>query len=82
MVKRSYAAFFAFLPIVLVRLFRGLVPRSPLEPEASHIMLPGPLNRLLAATLGFEGWMMRRINLPWGTSITMLAQKLPPSAKA
>lgn len=76
--KRSYAVFFAFFPIVSYRLFRGLVPKSPLEPKVSYIMLPGSLNRLLAALLGFEGWVMRGMNLPFGTSIVAVAQKVPP----
>jgi len=78
LLKRSYAVFFAFFPIVFYRLFRGLVPKSPLEPKVSYMMLPGSLNKLLAAMLGFEGWMMGGLNLPWGTSIVTLAQKVPP----
>jgi SAM-dependent methyltransferase len=76
-IKRSYAVFFAFFPILLVRIFRGLIPKNPLEPKASHIMLPRFLNSLCTAALGLEGWMMRRVDLPFGTSIITLAQKLP-----
>ncbi|HXJ93310.1 MAG TPA: class I SAM-dependent methyltransferase [Terriglobia bacterium] len=79
-VKRSYAVFFPFFPIVLYRLFRGLVPKNPLEPAASHVMLPGPLNSLFVAALRLEGRLMGGISLPWGTSIIAVAQKLPPAA--
>ena len=74
--KRSYAVFFAFLPIVLYRLFRGLFPKSPLAPKASHVMLPGPLNRFFAELLSLEGRLMRIMNFPLGTSIVMVARKI------
>ena len=73
--KRSYAVFFAFFPIVLYRLFRGLVPKDPLAPKASYVRLPAVLNRLLIALLRLEAWMIGAINLPWGTSLVVLAQK-------
>jgi SAM-dependent methyltransferase len=73
--KRSYAVFFTFFPIVFYRLFRGLFPKDPLAPKASHIELPGFLNDFLIQLLRFEAWMTRAINLPWGTSIVVLAQR-------
>lgn len=73
--KRSYAVFFTFFPIVFYRLFRGLFPKDPLAPKASHIELPGLLNNFLIRLLRFEAWMTRAINLPWGTSIVVLAQR-------
>jgi SAM-dependent methyltransferase len=76
-VKRSYAVFFTFFPIVFYRLFRGLFPKDPFAPKASHIELPGFLNNVLIQLLRFEAWMTRRINLPWGTSIVALAQREP-----
>lgn len=76
-IKRSYAVFFTFFPIVGYRLFRGLIPKDPLAPKASHIMLPPFLNRFLILLLRFEALMLGRMNLPWGTSIVALAQKTP-----
>lgn len=38
--KRSYAVFFPFFPIVFYRLFRGLFPKDPFAPRASHVILP------------------------------------------
>lgn len=73
--KRSYAVFFALFPIVLYRLARGLFPKDPMAPKASHVMLPGPINGLLARLLALEGWMMRFLNFPLGTSILMVARK-------
>ncbi len=74
--KRSYAVFFAFVPIVIYRLFRGLFPKDPLAPKASHVMLPGFLNRFFAELLALEGRLMRVINFPLGTSIVMVARKV------
>jgi SAM-dependent methyltransferase len=79
--KRSYAVFFPFVPIVLYRLFRGLFPKDPFAPRASHIALPEFSNNILISLLRLEAWLLRRVNLPWGTSIVVLAQKLPPDAK-
>ena len=75
--KRSYGVFFAFFPILFYRIFRGLFPKDPLAPRASHVILPAPLNKLLTGLLKIEGWMMGALNLPWGTSIIILAHKLP-----
>lgn len=80
MLKRSYAVFFTFFPIVFYRLFRGLFPKDPFAPKASHIELPGLLNNFLIQMLRFEAWMTRAINLPWGTSIVVLAQREPMAA--
>jgi SAM-dependent methyltransferase len=75
--KRSYAVFFAFFPIVFYRLFRGLFPKDPLAPKASYVLLPAFLNSLFIVLLRIEAWMMGAIDLPWGTSIIVLAQKIP-----
>jgi SAM-dependent methyltransferase len=74
--KRSYAVFFLFFPIVFYRLFRGLFPKDPLAPRASYVKLPAVLNRLLIVFLRIEAGMMGAVNLPWGTSIIVLAQKI------
>jgi SAM-dependent methyltransferase len=79
--KRSYAVFFAFFPIVLYRLFRGLVPKDPLSPKASYVLLPAVLNRLLTLSLRIEARIMEAVNLPWGTSIIVLAQKIPAESR-
>lgn len=74
--KRSYAVFFLFFPIVFYRLFRGVFPKDAFAPKASHVILPASLNNLLILLLKIEAWMMGAINLPWGTSIVVLAQKI------
>jgi SAM-dependent methyltransferase len=74
--KRTYAVFFVFFPIVFYRLFRGLFPKDPYAPRASHVILPALANNLLVALLKIEAWMMGAVNLPWGTSIVVLAQKV------
>jgi SAM-dependent methyltransferase len=77
--KRSYAVFFMFFPIVFYRLFRGLVPKDPFSPKASHVLLPVPLNSFLIALLRLEAWIGGAINWPWGTSIVTVAQKTTPA---
>jgi SAM-dependent methyltransferase len=72
---RSYAVFFPFFPILFYRLFRGLFPKDPFAPRASHVILPAFANNLLVALLKIEAWIMGSVNLPWGTSIVVLAQK-------
>ncbi len=74
--KRSYAVFFAFFPIVLYRLARGLFPKDPMAPKASHVMLPRLLNTFFAKLLSLEGRLMRVINFPLGASIVMVARKV------
>jgi SAM-dependent methyltransferase len=74
--KRSYAVFFPFLPIAFYRLFRGVFPKDPFAPRASHVILPAFANNLLATLLKIEAWTMGAVNLPWGTSIVVLAQKV------
>jgi SAM-dependent methyltransferase len=80
LIKRTYAVFFMFFPILVYRLFRGLVPKNPFAPMASHVLLPAPLNSFLILLLKFEAWLAGAINWPWGTSIVALAQK--PAATA
>lgn len=77
---RSYAVFFAFFPILFYRLFRGLFPKDPMSPKASHVMLPPFVNSLFTWLLQAEALLMIFIRLPWGTSILMLAQKQPAAS--
>lgn len=73
--RRSYAVFFLFFPIVFYRLFRGLVPKNPFAPRASYVIVPGLLNRFFVRLLKLEAWLMGAINLPFGTSLMVLAQR-------
>jgi ubiquinone/menaquinone biosynthesis C-methylase UbiE len=79
---RSYAIFFTFLPIVLYRLFRGLIPNDPMAPKASHVILPRVLNDFFIWTLRIEARLLRYVRLPWGSSIVVVAQKQPAVAPA
>ncbi len=74
---RSYAVFFCFFPILFYRMFRGLFPKDAMSPKASHVVLPPLLNRLFAWMLRTEGFLMRFVRLPWGTSIVTLSRKQP-----
>jgi len=74
-IKRSYAVFFLFFPIVFYRLFRGVFPKDAFAPQASHVLLPSFINNFLVFLLRAEAWLIGSLNLPWGTSIVVLAQK-------
>jgi hypothetical protein len=73
--KRGYAVFLMFFPIIFYRLFRGLVHKDLFLPKASQLLLPVPLNSFLIVLLRLEAWMGRAINWPWGASIVTVAQK-------
>jgi SAM-dependent methyltransferase len=78
---RTYTVFFPFFPIVFYRLFRGIFPKDPFAPRASHVMLPDWANGFLVALLKVEALLMTSINLPFGTSIMALAQRAEQEAK-
>lgn len=71
--RRSYANSLLFLPTVAYRLARRLFPgwgrRSDL------LALPRPFQRVLAAILAAERALLRRVDLPIGTSVVVVAAK-------
>ena len=73
--KRSYVVFFPFAAILGYRLFRGIFPKNPLAPKASHVEVPGLLNRLFISLLALEASLLRKVNLPFGSSIVVVARK-------
>jgi SAM-dependent methyltransferase len=72
----SYYITFLFFPILLMRLVQSLSKKS-IHAKTSHVILPGWLNSLLIAILGFERMLLRWMNFPFGVSIVCLARKLP-----
>lgn len=70
----SYFITSLFLPILLVRFWQTVFKKS-VYPKTSHIILPGWLNSILVALLGFESFLLRKINLPFGVSIICVARK-------
>jgi SAM-dependent methyltransferase len=73
--KRSYVVFFPFSAILGYRLFRGIFPKNPLAPKASHVRVPSLLNRFFVSLLALEARLLRSVNLPFGSSIVVVARK-------
>jgi SAM-dependent methyltransferase len=70
----SYYITFLFFPILVMRFIQSIFKRS-VHPKTSHIILPGWLNSLLIGILGFERFLLRWINFPFGVSLVCLARK-------
>ena len=72
----TYYITFLFFPILFMRFVQSVSKKS-IRAKTSHVILPGWLNSLLIAILGFERLLLRWINLPFGVSIVCLARKIP-----
>lgn len=70
--KASYSIHLLF-PIVVVTRVLEKLKRG--EPKASLPKVPGWLNQLLIGLQDFETAALRRLNLPWGSSIVVVARK-------
>ena len=71
--RRSYANSLLFIPTAAYRLARRVFPGR--GPRSDLLALPRPLERLLAAILAAERALLRRIDLPVGTSVVVVAAK-------
>jgi SAM-dependent methyltransferase len=72
----TYYITFLFFPILFMR-FAQSVAKKSIHAKTSHVILPGWLNSLLIAILGFERVLLRWMNFPFGVSIVCLARKTP-----
>ena len=68
----TYSVFFLFPLIVVWRVFEKR-KRGPAR--ASLIGVPDWANRLLIRIQKAEGWLTRRVDLPWGSSVVAVARK-------
>ena len=71
--KRSYANSLLFLPTAAYRLARRWLPGE--TPRSDVAALPRPLERILAGIMALERWILRRLSLPLGTSVVLVARK-------
>lgn len=83
-VKYSYAICFMHPLIVAFRMIQRLWQRSTAvdenhRPRTHLIPLPQPVNRLLIGMLELEAALLRRCDLPMGTSLVTLARKSGPA---
>lgn len=74
-VKASYFVFFLSPAFVLYRFFQKLKKNNSSNLRESVLEFPKPINWLFTATLFLEALMITYLNLPFGTSIIVLAKK-------
>jgi SAM-dependent methyltransferase len=77
----TWAITFTFPPIVAFRLIQRLLPRRR-EPKTHLIPLPGWVNGFLKWLLHVEAWLLKRINLPFGVSLVLIARRKPDGASS
>ena len=73
MCKRSYAITFSFPLIVAFRLVQKLL--RPKIQKSSYVQLPAILNSLFIRLLRVESFLLEIFNLPFGTSVLVIARK-------
>ncbi|HEY4002811.1 MAG TPA: class I SAM-dependent methyltransferase [Candidatus Xenobia bacterium] len=78
--KRTYAISLSFPLIVGYRWFKGLFP-SKVPASTSYVPLPAFLNELLLDSVMMEADMIRRMNLPVGTSVLAVGRKTEPATE-
>jgi SAM-dependent methyltransferase len=70
----TYYITFLFFPILFMRFVQSITKTS-IHAKTSHVILPKWLNALLIGILGFERFLLKWINFPFGVSIVCLARK-------
>jgi SAM-dependent methyltransferase len=70
--RASYAIFFLFPAVVLIRLIDKALNRSP---EVRLPKVPGMINRLLIGLQRFESRLLESFPLPFGSSVVVVAKK-------
>jgi SAM-dependent methyltransferase len=72
----TYWNMFLFPLVLAVRLASRLRGRHEHDLARSDIKVPSPpINALLTALLRVEHWLLRRVNLPFGSSVSVVAVK-------
>lgn len=72
-IKKTYAIVFSFPLIVGFRLFQSMFSRR--SQSSSYVILPKPINTFLTLILKLEGLVLQLFNMPFGTSVLIVAQK-------
>lgn len=72
-VKRTYANSLLFVPMVTLRLARRFFPGT--EARSDIVDVPRALARILSAVQAGERWLLRRMSLPLGTTVVIVARK-------
>lgn len=72
--RSSYFITALFFPILALRIHQGLFKKSA-YPQTSIRVLPAWINSVLIGVLHVERWVHRIVNLPFGVSVVLTAQK-------
>lgn len=70
--RAGYSVFFLFPIVVVWRLFEKFKTGPA---KASLVKIPSWLNRFLILIQSFESGLIRRFDLPWGSSVLVVARK-------
>ncbi len=70
--KSSYFISFLALPIIVFRYLGKLTGRTK-TPKFTYVEFPKPINWFFKKLVFLEGWFLQYFNLPFGTSIILLA---------
>lgn len=73
-VKQSYFVFFVFPGIAFFKVLSNFIGNDA-YPQTSYILLPKRINNLFVKLLQLESKLLEHINLPFGTTITLVAKK-------
>ena len=73
--KLSFAVTTLFPSILTWRIFQKLFIKSTV-PKTSYVILPDQLNKFFINLLRFEAWALKRVDLPFGTSLICVAKKV------
>lgn len=76
-IKASYFVFFLSPAFIIYRFFQKLKKNNAKSLRESVLEFPKPINWLFTVTLFLEALVMPYLNLPFGTSIIVLAKKNP-----
>lgn len=72
--KRSYIIVFSF-PLIVTYRFIASFKSNKKDKQSSYVFLPGPVNNIFIKFLVIEGWLLKYISFPFGTSALIEAQK-------
>lgn len=74
-IKKSYLISFGFPLVLAYRIFRKIIfPKG--KENIAYVILPKPINDFFIFLLKREASLLKYLNLPFGTSIICLAQKI------
>ncbi len=72
--NRSYIIVFSF-PLIVTYRFIASLKNNKNNKQSSYVFLPAPINNLFVKFLVIEGWLLKYISFPFGTSALIEATK-------